>query len=352
MLRTCAQVGPQWGSYPSAVKISCEISYNDWAPFRLAWILMMSASVILLLAIRTGGKILYRTGCLTLAAGLLAIMGGFCLRTVITGCAPVTNMYESVVFAGLGVALVGFGCELYFRQQLVLTVAAFVATVALFLADTVPSVLDASLQSLQPVLPNNLWLVAHVLTITLSFAALALGWGMGNVTLGHFLTASDDSPLVMTLSHVTHRCLSVGVLLLATGITLGCVWADRAWGRFWGWDPKEVWALIALLGYLAVLQASAVGRLARFGLAAWSVSGFALVVMAWYGVNFFLGVGLHSYGFGSGGEKCVLLAIVAQLLYVAIAATRHYRLRAIAKRRCEYAGHMSGCSPSPPIPSV
>ena len=109
------------------------------------------------------------------------------------------------------------------------------------------------------------------------------------------------------------------------GTILGAAWADRTWGRFWGWDPKEVWTLITLLAYLAVLQACATGRLGRFGLAVCSVSCFALVVMAWYGVNFVLGVGLHSYGFGSGGEKFVLLALAAQFLYVAIATVRHYR---------------------------
>ena len=80
------------------------------------------------------------------------------------------------------------------------------------------------------------------------------------------------------LSRFNYRALQVGVLLLAAGTILGGVWADYAWGRFWGWDPKEVWALVALLAYVAVLHARHTGWLGNFGLAAWSVVSFATVV--------------------------------------------------------------------------
>ncbi len=336
MLRTAAQVGPARGSYPTAAKINWEIACNHWVPFRCAWILMLCATLSLLLAIRTTKKPFYRAGCLAFAAGLLAVLAGFGMRTIITGSVPVGNMYESVIFAAAGVALLGFICELVYRQKYVLTVAAAITTVVLLLADSFPGVLDPSLQSLPPELRTNFWLVAHVIPITLSFAALALTWGMGNVTLGYFLTESDNQPLVETLTQITHRCLSAGLLLLVAGTILGAVWADHTWGRFWGWDPKEVWALITLLAYLAVLQACAAGRLARFGLAVCSVSCFALVVMVWYGVNFVLGVGLHRYGFGAGGQEFVLLALAAQFSYVTIATVRYYRSRARAKRRREY----------------
>jgi hypothetical protein len=100
------------------------------------------------------------------------------------------------------------------------------------------------------------------------------------------------------------------------------VWADYSWGRFWGWDPKEVWALVALLGYLAVLHARFAGWVHHRGLAALSVVCFSLIVMAWYGVNFVLGAGLHSYGFGGGGRGWVFSAILLQLAYAGVALMR------------------------------
>ena len=101
---------------------------------------------------------------------------------------------------------------------------------------------------------NNFWLVTHVMTITLSYAAFALAMGIANITLGYYLMRSENRPAIEALSRFTYRALQVGVVLLATGTFLGGMWAAYSWGRFWGWDPKEVWALIALLGYLAVLH--------------------------------------------------------------------------------------------------
>jgi ABC-type transport system involved in cytochrome c biogenesis permease subunit len=191
--------------------------------------------------------------------------------------------------------------------------------VALILADNCPAVLDPSLHPLTPVLRSNFWLVTHVLTVTLSYAALALALGLGNITLGYFLVRSANQEAIAVLSRFTYQALQLGVLLLAAGVVLGGVWADYSWGRFWGWDPKEVWALVALMAYLAVLHARFAGWVGPRGLAALSVTCFSLVVMAWYGVNFVLGAGLHSYGFGGGGQGLVYGAVVAQLVYVGAA---------------------------------
>ena len=104
------------------------------------------------------------------------------------------------------------------------------------------------------------------------------------------------------------------VLLLAAGTILGGVWANYSWGRFWGWDPKETWALIALLCYILTLHGRLAGWWTQFGLVVASVVCFLAVLMAWYGVNFVLGKGLHSYGFGIGGETYVATFVVVDLL--------------------------------------
>jgi len=319
LVATLAEVGPQQGTYPAAWVINLEVSYNHWVPFRFAWVLTTLAFVLSLLGMGAGRRGLYRLAVVAFVAGLVAMLVGFGMRIAISGRAPVTNMYESVVYLALGTALFGLAFEWFYRSQYVLAAAAAVSTVALVLADNCPAVLDPSLQPLTPVLRSNFWLVTHVMSITLSYAAFALALGIGNITLGYYLVGSRREDTIAALTRFTYRALQVGVLLLAAGTILGGVWADYAWGRFWGWDPKEVWALIALLGYLAVLHARYVGWVGSLGLAALSVVCFSLVVMAWYGVNFVLGAGLHSYGFGGGGQSLVFSAIAIQCLYVAIA---------------------------------
>ena len=115
---------------------------------------------------------------------------------------------------------------------------------------------------------------------------------------------------------------------MAAGTILGGVWADYSWGRFWGWDPKETWALIALLGYLAILHGRLVGLVKDFGMVVWSIVTFSLVIMAWYGVNYVLGAGLHSYGFGAGGVEYVTGFVFVHVLFVIyVAVVRQARLK-------------------------
>ncbi|HET9417994.1 MAG TPA: cytochrome c biogenesis protein CcsA, partial [Chthoniobacterales bacterium] len=120
-----------------------------------------------------------------------------------------------------------------------------------------------------------------------------------------------------------YRVLQLGVLLLAAGTILGGVWANYSWGRFWGWDPKETWALIALLCYILTLHGRLAGWWTEFGLVVASVVCFLAVLMAWYGVNFVLGKGLHSYGFGIGGETYVAGFIIVDLAFVGFAVWRY-----------------------------
>lgn len=322
-----ATLGPQFGTYPEQSITDLEVAYNHWAPFRYAWILTMFAFLAALLAMGTEWKLFYRGAILLHVCGLVAMCVGFGMRMAISGRAPVTNMYESVIYVGLGIAVLGLIFEMIYRKRYILTAAAGMATVALVLADNCSVLLDPSLKPLQPVLRNNFWLVIHVMSITLSYGAFALALGIANITLGHFLTGSKNRDTISALNNFTYRTLQVGVLLLAAGTILGGVWADYAWGRFWGWDPKEVWALIALLGYLGLLHARYVGWVGQFGLAAWSVFCFSLVVVAWYGVNYVLGAGLHSYGFGGGGQEYVAAALVLQFAYVGVAGLCYHRSR-------------------------
>jgi ABC-type transport system involved in cytochrome c biogenesis permease subunit len=186
------------------------------------------------------------------------------------------------------------------------------------------------------VLRDNFWLATHVLTITLGYAAFALAMALGHVILAGYLLrrvrAREDSPY----HYLLYRVLQIGVFLLAIGTILGGVWANYAWGRFWGWDPKETWALIALLLYIFALHGRLAGWWGNFGLSVAAVVCFNGVLMAWYGVNFVLGKGLHSYGFGGGGVSSVAALVGIDVLFVALCiGVRWQTLRARVARRAE-----------------
>ncbi|NQU25587.1 MAG: cytochrome c biogenesis protein CcsA [Candidatus Nealsonbacteria bacterium] len=311
--------------YPSREIIGLEITSNRWRLFHYAWILTLIASVALVLScMNERWKGLYITGVVILAVSLVVIVVGLGIRWVLKESPPVTNLYESVVFTALGTVAFGLVFGLWSGRRGIFAPACVMTTLILVLADLFPSVLDPTLRPLPPVLRSNTWLAIHVMTIMLGYAALAKALAIGNVTLGFYLVGSQQHDAIKAQSRFTYESLKAGVLLLLIGTFLGAGWADYSWGRFWGWDKKEVWALITLLGYLAILHARYTNWLGNRGMTAWSVSCFSLVLVTWYLINFLKG-GLHNYGL-SGGEApyYVVGAIVLQLLFVAAAVIASY----------------------------
>ncbi len=307
-LATLRDVGPELGDYPAQSAMDLEVAYNHWAPFRFAWVLMLIACLGVLLSMVAVRKWGYVGAVAAFLGGVMAMLIGFGMRMAIAGRAPVTNMYESVLSVGLGTAVFGLIFTVIYRKRMVLAAAAAISTLALVLA----MAFDSSFQPLMPVLRSNYWLIIHVITVMASYAAFALAWIIGNSALGFDLARSKDEATKDALARVVYWTLLAGVLLLETGTVLGAMWADESWGRFWSWDRKEVWALISLLIYLAVLHARCVGWVGNRGLAALSAIGFSLVLMAWYGVNLMGAGSLHSYGFTGGcrtgirGRRAVL----------------------------------------------
>ena len=312
-------------SYPDRRIIELEHFYQDLHPFRIAWVLYLLGGTVLLVTSARGRAVGYRIAWALVFLGFVAQVYGFYCRIAIAGRPPVTNMYESVIWVAFGTILFALIFEAIYRCRVFLLGAVPVSVVSLILADTQPLMLNSAINPLVPVLRDNFWLTTHVLSITLSYAAFALALGVGHLALGQVIGGRRPSP---SLYQYLYRALQIGVLLLATGTILGGVWANYSWGRFWDWDPKETWALIALLGYLIVLHGRIAGWWAGFGLAVGSVVGFLSVLMAWYGVNFVLGAGLHSYGFGTGGFPVVFGFVLLDLAFVGLALARYRALRA------------------------
>ena len=261
VLRTeWSAIEPQF--QPARWKIQLETLYQKAHPFRWAWICYAAAGIVLLLS--KLGRVGYAAAWALAGAGFLLQVAGFAARIAIAGRAPVTNMYESVVWVAFGTILFALAFEAIYRSRYFLLGAIPVAVASLILADTQTLALNRAIDPLVPVLRDNFWLTTHVLTITLSYAAFALALGIGHVALGKVIRGTKPGA---ELFNYLYRAIQVGVLLLATGTILGGVWANYSWGRFWDWDPKETWALITLLGYLIVLHGRVAGKWAGFGMA-------------------------------------------------------------------------------------
>jgi cytochrome c-type biogenesis protein CcsB len=280
------------------------------------------AFVWLLATWRSKNAAVYWIGVAAFLAGVAVHAWGFYLRIMISGRPPITNMYESVVWVSFGAALFALILELVYRPRYYIVAVAPLSVVMLLLADQFPAVLDPSIGPLVPVLRDNFWLSIHVPTITLGYAAFAVAMGVGHIALGYYLLAPTNRQAIARVENFVYRAMQIGVLLLAAGTILGGIWAHYAWGRFWGWDPKETWALIALVSYLIPLHGRLAGWLSNFALTVSSVVCFMAVLMAWYGVNFVLGKGLHSYGFGVGGFSYVIGYVAVELTLVGFATWR------------------------------
>jgi cytochrome c-type biogenesis protein CcsB len=325
--------------YPEESQLRLEYFYNHWDGFyRAAWAYGVALVLLVIAHLRQRSHAAHRAAAteasakrsyLAIAGVILAIVGllfhasGIAMRCMIAGRPPVTNMYESIIWVSFAVSFFGMIFFARYRTPVYLLAALPVSLVALLLVHQMPIAMPSSIDPLVPVLRDNFWLTIHVLTITLSYAAFALAMGFGHILLWRYarnpVSARADQPMHFWL----YRVLQLGVILLAAGTILGGVWANYSWGRFWGWDPKETWALIALLCYILTLHGRLAGWWTQFGLVVASVVCFLAVLMAWYGVNFVLGKGLHSYGFGLGGETYVVSFVIADLLFVGFAIWRY-----------------------------
>jgi len=310
--------------YPAVNVVDRENFYNRLKPFDTAMWLLIPAALLLMAGANHGLRHwLLRAGVALSATSLGFIFYGLYLRVVIAGRAPVTNMYESVVWVAMGTVLFGLIFYAVYRHRLMLLSALPVSFLCLLLVRSLPVAMPARLDPLVPVLRDNFWLTVHVLTITLSYAAFALTLGFAHVVLWRYIRDPQNAAAMRPLHDWLYRMMFVGLILLAIGTILGGVWANYSWGRFWGWDPKETWALIALLMYVVAIHGKMAGWWGDFGLAVAAVVNFAGIIMAWYGVNYVLGAGLHSYGFGVGGEGYILALLAAEAIYVGIAVVRH-----------------------------
>jgi ABC-type transport system involved in cytochrome c biogenesis permease subunit len=312
-------IAPQF--YPSASSLQFEHTYMVIDPFMWAWIIYLTALIVLLLtAIWARRAGYYAAWALTLTGLSFEVYGFYC-RVAISGRAPVTDLYETVIWVSSAAMIFAIILEAVYRKRYFLYAGLPAAILTLIVADSDSTILDSAINPLTAVLRNNMWLTIHVLTIVSSYAAFLLTAVLGHIALIMSFWGKRYAKAQAEVHFFIYRAMQIGILLLATGTILGGVWANYSWGRFWGWDPKETWALITLLCYLALVHGRLAGWVRGFGLAVGSVVCFLSVMMSWYGVNFILGQNgksLHSYGLSTGGLGYAMSFAGVEIVFVTI----------------------------------
>jgi cytochrome c-type biogenesis protein CcsB len=214
------------------------------------------------------------------------------------GYAPLSNMYESLVFFAWSIAVVYLWLEYTYKNRFLGAFAMPFAALAMGLAE----MKNPEIRPLLPALQSN-WLIAHVVTCFIGYAAFAVACGFGvlyllknsiraNKAMGSFL---EQLPSMKIVDDLIHKILVFGFLWLSAGIITGAIWANSAWGTYWSWDPKETWSIITWFIYAAALHFRFTKGWGGQKIAWFSIIGFASVMFTYYGVNFLLS-GLHSYG--------------------------------------------------------
>ncbi len=239
----------------------------------------------------------------TAVVGLAGNTAGIILRWVESyrmgiGHAPLSNLYESLIFFAWTITLIYLYIERRHNFRIMGAIATPLAFLALAYASLSPNINDR-IQPLLPALKSN-WLIAHVIACFIGYAAFAIAFGISIMYLVKKRDTQSTSglmerfPAPNVLEELNHQMVVLGFLFLSAGIITGAVWANSAWGRYWGWDPKETWSLITWFVYATLLHARMMRGWRGRKIAYLSIFGFGAVLFTYFGVNYL--PGLHSYG--------------------------------------------------------
>lgn len=326
---------------PSESVVGMEISYNRMEVVKYSYNSYLYLGTILLVLFLIG--VLRKDGqapkvvrilekvCFWLVVLTTLYLGtGLVIRSLISGHVPWSDGYEALLFISLVTVVAGI--LLYRLSKVILAASCLLAFFLLFMSSM--NILDPEITSLQPVL-KSYWLKIHVAIITGSYAPLGIGAVLGLINLILFIVRNDSNTeriglTIKQLTYIIEIVLTVGVMMLTIGTFLGGIWANESWGRYWGWDPKETWALVAVLAYAVILHLRFIpGVKDSFTYSAVSLWGYSSILFTFFGVNFYL-VGLHSYANGEGLAEFPMWLVyvgVGFYLFTEVASYRNQRFK-------------------------
>ncbi|WP_452598680.1 cytochrome c biogenesis protein CcsA, partial [Pontimicrobium sp. MEBiC01747] len=312
-------------------KINAEITYNKYDIFKKLYSWYMYAGTLLFILLifqifkdKSKGVSVAINIFKVIILGLFIIhTAGLVVRWYISGHAPWSDAYESMIYVAW--ATMFFGLAFGRKSDLTLASTAFVTSMILMIAHW--NWMDPAIANLQPVL-DSYWLMIHVAVIVASYGPFTLAAILGIVTLLLMILTNENNKAKMLLNIkeltiINEMALTVGLVMLTIGNFLGGQWANESWGRYWGWDPKETWALISIMIYAFVIHMRLVpGLRGRWTYNLSSIIAYASILMTYFGVNFYLS-GLHSYASGDQilsfqviGISVLLISILGVFSYV------------------------------------
>lgn len=329
---------------PDKSKVNMEVRYNKMNIFKNSYrsyllIGFIGLVVFFLMIFAKPTDTLYKRKkifsiVLTSVIGVIFLYHGYglYLRWMVSGHAPWSNGYEAVVFIAWATVLTGL---VFSRKNFVLLpAAAILASLMIFVTEL--NLLDPEITPLQPVL-KSYWLMIHVAIITASYGPLGLSCILGIMNMFLFIFRNKKNHKIINLqineiTYISEMTMTVGVFMLTIGTFLGGIWANESWGRYWGWDPKETWALASVLVYAMILHFRYIPALkGKFLFNAVSMWGYASILFTFFGVNFVL-TGLHSYAQGDSIAKLPNSVYIGTAIFVAINLIAYLRYRSFKKQ--------------------
>ncbi|MFA7353267.1 MAG: cytochrome c biogenesis protein CcsA [Sulfurimonadaceae bacterium] len=312
--------------YPSETRVKAEVLYNYANIFErlyplyfLVGFMLLIASFVKILKPKLNINILSKISLFLLVAMFAAHTFGLGLRWYVAGHAPWSDGYESMIYISWATVLAG----MLFSKRSSMTMASTAVLTGLILFVAHLNWMNPQVTNLVPVL-NSYWLSIHVAVITASYGFLGLGALLGFVTILLFVFKTKNNEKHISLSikelnSINEMGLMIGLAFLTLGNFIGGVWANESWGRYWGWDPKETWALVTILVYAAVVHLRFIKSIySEFSFSVISLLAYTSVIMTYFGVNYYL-AGMHSYAKGDPVPIPDFVPVTYAILFVVIA---------------------------------